>query len=78
MDACTYEKLCEHEILYESYTYSKQPKTPKPTNIGKNKMLRFQPLLKDKYVFFYTYSRAKPHNATPKKKKIDYDKSRRQ
>ena len=32
MDACTYEKLCEHETLYESYTYSEQPKTPKPTN----------------------------------------------
>ena len=47
MDASTYEKLCEHETLYESYTYSKQPKTPKPTNIEKNKMLRNQPLLND-------------------------------
>ena len=46
----TYEKLCEHETLYESYTYSKQPKTPKPTNIEKNKMLRNQPLLNDKHV----------------------------
>ena len=39
MDACTYEKLCEYETLYESYAYSKQTKTPKPTNIEKNKML---------------------------------------
>ena len=67
MDARTYEKLCEHETLYESYTYSKQPKTPNPTNIEKNKMLRNQPLLNDKYVFLYTYSKAKPHDATPKK-----------
>ena len=50
MDARTYEKLCEHETLYESYTYSEQPKTPKPTNIEKNKMLRNQPLLNDKHV----------------------------
>ena len=34
-----YEKLCEHETLYESYAYSMQPKTLKPTNIEKNKML---------------------------------------
>ena len=37
----------KHETLYESYTYSKQPETPKPTNIEKNKMLRNQPLLND-------------------------------
>ena len=43
-------KLCEHETLYESYTYSEQPKTPKPTNIEKNKMLRNQPLLNEKHV----------------------------
>ena len=69
MNACTYEKLCEHEILYESYTYSEQPKTAKPTNIEKNKMLRNQPLSNDKFFFSYTYSRAKPHDATQKKKK---------
>ena len=39
VDARTYEKLCEHETLYESYAYSEQPKTPKPTNIEKNKKL---------------------------------------
>ena len=39
MDAHTYENLCQHETLYESYAYSKQAKTPKPTNIEKNKML---------------------------------------
>ena len=50
VDACTYEKLCEHETLYKSYTYSEQPKTPKPTNIEKNKILRNQPLLNDKHV----------------------------
>ena len=38
--------------------------------------LRNQPLLKGKHVFYYTYSRAKPHDATHKKK-LDYDKSRR-
>ena len=69
MDAHTYEKLCEHETLYELYTYSKQPKTPKPTNVEKkNKMLRNQPLLNDKHDFFYTNSRAKPLDATQKKK----------
>ena len=39
VDARTYEKLCEHETLYESYAHSEQPKTPKPTNIEKNKKL---------------------------------------
>ena len=67
MDARIYEKLYEHETLYESYTYSEQPKTPKSTNIEKNKKLRNQPLLNDKHVFSYTYSRAKPHDATRKK-----------
>ena len=65
MDVRTYEKLCEHETLYESYTYSEQPKTPKPTNIRGKKALRNQPLLNNKHVFFYTYSRAKPHDVTP-------------
>ena len=64
MDACTYEKLCEHETLNESYTYLEQPKTPKPTNIEKNKMLKNQWLLNDEQVFFYTYWRAEPHDAT--------------
>ena len=41
-------------------------------------MLRNQPLLNDKHVFFYTNSRAKPLDATQKKKKLDHDKSRRQ
>ena len=50
MDVRTYEKLCEHETLYESYTYLEQPKTPKPTNIEKNKMLRNQSLLNEKHV----------------------------
>ena len=50
MDARTYKKLCEHETLYESYTYSEQPKTPKRTNIEKNKMLRNQPLLNNEHV----------------------------
>ena len=50
VDACTYEKLCEHETLYESYTYSEQPKTPKRTNIEKNKVLRNQPLLNNTHV----------------------------
>ena len=76
MDACTYEKLCEHETLNESYTYSEEPKTPKPTNIEKNKMLKNQGLLNDEHVFFYTYWRAKPHDATQNKKQ-DNDKSRR-
>ena len=77
MDACTYEKLCEHETLYELYTYSEQPKTPKPTN-NEKKMLKNQQLLNDEHIFFYTYWRAKPHDATQKKKrKKDYDKSRR-
>ena len=31
--------------------------------------LRNQLLLNDKHVFYYTYSRAKLHDATPKKKK---------
>ena len=42
--------------------------------------LKNQPLFKGKHVFFYTYSRAKPHDDThtqKKKKKLDYDKSRR-
>ena len=68
MDACTYEKLCEHETLYESYTYLEQPKTPKPTN-NEKKMLKNQWLLNDKHIFSNTYSRTKPHDATPKKKK---------
>ena len=32
-------------------------------------MLRNQPLLNDEHIFSYTYSRTKPHDATPKKKK---------
>ena len=56
---------------YESYTYSEQPKTPKPTNNEKKKMLKNQRLLNDGHVFFYTYWRAKPHDATQKKKKIN-------
>ena len=32
-------------------------------------MLRNQPLLNDKHIFSNTYSRTKPHDATPKKKK---------
>ena len=39
-------------------------------------MLRNQPLLNDEHIFSYTYSRTKPHDATPKKKK-DYNKSKR-
>ena len=40
--------------------------------------LRNQLLLNDKHVFYYTYSRAKLHDATPqKKKKIDYEKSKK-
>ena len=69
MDARTYEKLCEHGTFYESYTYSEQPKTPKPTNIEKYKMLRNQPLLNNKHVFSYTYSRAINPMMPPKKKK---------
>ena len=38
-------------------------------------MLRNQPLLNDEHIFSYTYSRTKPHDATPKKK--DYNKSKR-
>ena len=40
-------------------------------------MLRNQPLLNDEHIFSYTYSRTKPHDATPKKKKKDYNKSKR-
>ena len=47
MDAHTYEKLCEHGTFYESYTYSKQPKTPKPTNIEKIQWFRLS--LMNKY-----------------------------
>ena len=39
--------------------------------------LKNQPLFKGKHVFSYTYSRAKPYDATQKKKKkkkLDYDK----
>ena len=32
-------------------------------------MLRNQPLLNDEHIFSNTYSRTKPHDATPKKKK---------
>ena len=64
MNACTYEKLCEHEILYESYTYSEQPEIAKPTNIEKYKMLRNQPLSNDVFFFTYTYARTKPHDVT--------------
>ena len=41
--------------------------------------LRNQLLLNGKHVFSYTYSRAKLHDATPKKKKkkIDYEKSKK-
>ena len=75
MDARTYEKLCEHDTLYESYTYSEQPKTPKPTNIEKNKMPRNQPLLNDKHVFSTHIQGLDP--MMPPQKKLDYDKSRR-
>ena len=39
--------------------------------------LRNQLLLNDNHVFSYTYSRAKLHDATQKKKKIDYEKSKK-
>ena len=54
------------------------PKHQNLQTLKKNKMPRNQPLLNNKHVFFYTYSRAKPYDATQKKKKkkkkLDYDK----
>ena len=70
MNACTYEKLCEHEILYESYTYSEQPKTAKPTNNEKNKMLRNQPLLNDEFFFPTHIQGLNPMMPPQKKNKI--------
>ena len=45
------------------------PKHQNLQTLKKKKMLRNQPLLNDKHVFFYTNSRAKPLDATQKKKK---------
>ena len=43
--------------------------SPKHQNLQtmKKKMLKNQQLLNNEHVFFYTYSMAKPHDATPKK-----------
>ena len=59
MDARTYEKLCEHGTFYESYTYSKQPKTPKPTNIEKKKAKK-STIIEQQTCFFLHIQELKP------------------